>query len=304
CYPDPDCFRLKRALSSKLNVDRDSLIISNGSDEIIVLTLRAFVNSADEVIVSFPTFLIFEIQSIAQGANVISVPLMGFRYDLNAILSKISDKTKVIFIANPDNPTGTYVNKYELDNFIRAVPRGIIVYLDEAYFEFVEEGDFPDSLGYIRENPNIIVTRTFSKIYGLAGLRVGYGISNPEIISYLNKVREPFNVNSLAQAAAIAALKDKRHLENTKQLIKEQKQFLYREFEILKLRYIASATNFILVDTGFDSVCVFKELLKKGVIVRDMKPYKLDTFIRVTIGKEQENKKFIRTFREVLDRLK
>jgi len=248
--------------------------------------------------------LIFEIQSIAQGANVISVPLMGFRYDLNAILSKISDKTKVIFIANPDNPTGTYVNKYELDNFIRAVPRGIIVYLDEAYFEFVEEGDFPDSLGYIRENPNIIVTRTFSKIYGLAGLRVGYGISNPEIISYLNKVREPFNVNSLAQAAAIAALKDKRHLENTKQLIKEQKQFLYREFEILKLRYIASATNFILVDTGFDSVCVFKELLKKGVIVRDMKPYKLDTFIRVTIGKEQENKKFIRTFREVLDRLK
>ncbi|MFH0839118.1 MAG: histidinol-phosphate transaminase [Candidatus Omnitrophota bacterium] len=299
-YPDPDCFNLRRLLASRLGVGQDSLMASNGSDEIIVLTLRAFVNEGDEVIVAFPTFLIFEIQSIAQGARVVKVPLKNFRYDLSAMLSKISSKTKVIFIANPDNPTGTYVTKTELDAFIEAVPENIIIYLDEAYVEFVDEKDFPQSLEYLARKRNIIITRTFSKIYGLAGLRVGYAVAAPGLIGYLNKVREPFNVNSLAQAAACAALKDKRHVENTKQLIKEQKNILYGTFDSLKLMYVPSATNFILVDTGFDGVTVFNELLKKGVIVRDMKPYMLGTWIRVTIGTLHENRRFIRTFKEVL----
>ncbi len=303
-YPDSTCFKLKKALSKRLGAGEDSILISNGSDEIIVLTLRAFVNEGDEVIVGLPTFLIFEIQSIAQGARVIKVPLRDFRYDLRGMLSNITPKTRIIFLANPDNPTGTYVNRYELDSFIKSVPENIIVYLDEAYFEFAQAEDFPDSLGYLKERSNIIITRTFSKIYGLAGLRVGYGISSPGVIACLNKVREPFNVNSLAQAGALAALKDKRYIERTIQLIREEKQFLYEEFNSLSLKYVPSATNFILVDTGFDGVMIFKELLKQGVIVRDMKPYKLDTFIRVTAGTKQENKKFIRVFKEVLGKLK
>lgn len=303
-YPDSNCFKLKKALSNRLKVGEDSILISNGSDEIIVLMLRAFVNEGDEVIVGFPTFLIFEIQSIAQGARVIKVPLRDFRYDVRGMLSSITPKTRAIFLANPDNPTGTYVNKYELDNFIKSVPENIIVYLDEAYFEFAQAKDFPDSLGYLKERSNIIITRTFSKLYGLAGLRVGYGISSPEVIDCLNKVREPFNVNSLAQAGAFAALKDKKYVERTRQLIGEEKQFLYEEFNALSLKYIPSATNFILVDIGFDGVLIFKELLKQGVIVRDMKPYKLDTFIRVTVGTKQENKKFIRVFKEVLEKLR
>ncbi len=302
-YPDADCFILKRAISNKLDVEKDSIILGNGSDEIIVLTLRAFVEEGDEVIVAFPTFLIFEIQSIATGANVIKVPLKDFRYDLNAMLSKVSEKTKVIFIANPDNPTGTYVNKEELDSFIKAVPKDVIVYLDEAYFEFASQGDFPDSLDIVRKYSNVVVTRTFSKIYGLAGLRVGYGVSNPEIIGCLNKMREPFNVNSLAQVAARAVLKDSKFVERTRQLIDQEKQLFYDELNSLGLKYVPSATNFVLVDTGFDGVLVYKELLERGVIVRDMKPYSLDNFIRVTIGKLQENKRFIRVFKEVLNNL-
>ncbi len=298
-YPDGNCFYLKQKLARKLKVKPENLIIGNGSDELIVLAIRAFVNEGDEVIIAHPTFLVYEIAAQTAGAKIVFVPLKNFKYNLAQMKKKITPKTKIIFVANPDNPTGSYVNKKEVEIFLKDIPKSIIVYFDEAYAEVVTEKDYPDSLKYLNRE-NVVISRSFSKAYGLAGLRIGYAISRPEFINYMNRVREPFNVNSLAQVAATAALDDKKFLNRTKNLLNEEKKYLYKNFKRLDLEYIPSAANFILVNLKKDSGIIFKKLLRSGVIVRDMKAWKLDTFIRVTIGTKAENRKFIKALEKIM----
>jgi len=301
-YPDSSSFYLRKKLARRLKVSEDSLIFGNGSDEIIGMAVRTFVNEGDECIIAKPTFLIYEIVSQAQNAKVKLVPLTDdLRHDLKNMKRNVTEKTKIVFIANPDNPTGTYVTKNELDEFLKGLPGGVIVFLDEAYFEFADHGykDYPNGLDYL-ERPGLIIARTFSKVYGLAGLRIGYGISNPEVISYMEKTREPFNVNSLAQAAALAALDDRAFLKKTLVHVGREKRFLYAAFKKMGLGYVKSATNFIVADVGQDSKAVFNKLLKAGVIVRDMKAWGFDSYIRVTIGTRKENRKFVEALRKIV----
>jgi histidinol-phosphate aminotransferase len=299
-YPDSACFYLKKKLATKLKLSESNLIIGNGSDEIITLALRAFVDEGEEVIVACPTFLIYEIAAKIQGAKLIKIPLKGLRYDLKRMKEAITPKTKIIFIANPDNPTGTYVTDTEVEDFFADLPKGVIVYFDEAYYEYASGlNDYPDTLRYLRRE-NIIITRSFSKAYGLAGLRIGYGITRPKLIEYIERVREPFNVNSLAQKAAIAALDDEEFLIKTKRIVDEGKRYLYENFRKLNLRFLPSATNFILFDVGRKAQEVFKKLLQAGIIVRDMGLWRLDDFLRVTVGTMEENRRFIQALKKVL----
>lgn len=299
-YPDASSFYLKKRAAKFLGVDEDNLIFGNGSDEIIGLAVRTFVGSGDEVIIARPTFLIYEIVSQLQDADIKFVPLTkDLRHDLKAMKNAITDKTRIIFIANPDNPTGSYVTKTELNEFFKGLPEKLIVFLDEAYFEFAKYSykDYPNGLDYI-DRPGVIVSRSFSKAYGLAGLRVGYGISSPEVISYMERTREPFNVNLLAQVAAEAAIDDKAFLKKTLSHIEAEKEFIYENLRNMKLDYVESATNFIMVDVKKDCKEVFNSLLKKGVIVRDMKAWGLDSFIRVTVGSRKENKRFVEALKK------
>ena len=298
-YPEGGCFYLRQAVAKKLKIKPEQLIFGNGSDELIELTLKAFVNEGDEVIVASPTFLMYEVASTAHGAKIKVVPMRYFKYDLKAIKDAITKNTKIIFIANPDNPNGTYIAKYELENFLKDLSDETIVFLDEAYFDFAEEQDYPNGLNYLEKN-NLIVTRTFSKAYGLAGLRVGYGVSSPEIIKYMEAVRDPFNVNSLAQIGAMGALKDKKFLSRSKKVVREGKKFIYAELKALGVRYVPSVTNFILIELGPKSGEVTEKLLKKGVIVRNMKAWGLENFIRVTVGKNSENKRFIKELKKII----
>jgi histidinol-phosphate aminotransferase len=304
-YPDADCFYLKKALSEKHSVASDTIFIGNGSDEVFVLALKAFIHPGEEVLIADPTFLMYNIASVVEGAEVSSVPMKDMRYDLEAMAEAITDKTKMIFIANPDNPVGSYVTAKEMDKFIERVPGNVILIIDEAYFDFAEAVDFPQTIGLTaRKDKNIIVTRTFSKAYGLAGLRIGYGIARRDIVEILNKVREPFNVNSIAQAAAVAALKGVEYVEKSISLVREEKKRFYKFFEELKLECIASSTNFILVNTGCDSKLIFNETLKRGIIIREMSVWRLDGFIRVTIGSKEENDRFFKVFKEVMNIVK
>lgn len=298
-YPDGDCSYLKKKLAHRLNVAAKNLIFGCGSDEIIVLAIRAFVNRGDEVIIARPTFLIYELASRIAGAKIKFIPLKGFRYDLGAIKNAITPKTKIIFISNPDNPSGSYVNKKEVDEFMRGLPRNLIVYFDEAYRELVDKRDFPDGLKYLNGH-NVIVARTFSKAYGLSGLRIGYGVSRPQIIDYLNRVREPFNVNTLAQVAAFAALDDRAHLLRTRRLLRKGKDYLCKNFRKLELPYVESVTNFVLVKVGPRAQKICQRLLKKGIIVRNMRAWGMNNFIRVTVGTMPENRSFIQALKEII----
>jgi len=299
-YPDGGCFALRRQLARKLNVDDDQLIFGNGSDEIIVLAVKAFASKGDEIVIAKPSFLIYEIASTLSGAKLHQVPLKQFRYDLDTMKAKINRKTKIIFIGNPDNPAGTYVTQSQVEDFLRAVPKSTLVFVDEAYFEYVEAHDYPDTLSLMKKYPNLMSTRTFSKMYGLAGLRIGYGIARREVIDILNRLREPFNVNSIAQAAAVAVLNDESYYRNIAKDVQEQRKYIYHALAGMNVRYELSFTNFILINVAKDSTEVTKALLKKGVIIRDMAAWGLKGYIRVSIGSLDENKRFIKTLREVL----
>ena len=296
-YPDGDCFYLKAKLAKRLGVSPKNIIFGNGSDEILDMVIKTFLNPRQhEIITSDITFLEYKITGQISGANVIEVPLRNFKYDLDAIKRAINKKTKIIFIANPNNPTGTYVTKKQFNAFLKSIPQDIIVIYDEAYEEFVDRPDFPQGKNYFKEK-NIIVIKTFSKVYGLAGLRIGYGVSSVSFIDAMNRVRQPFNVNSLAQVAAIAALDDKEFLKKSRKVVFEGKAFLYDQLQKMGLDYVPSVTNFILVNTKRN---VFYPLLKLGIIVRPMDGYGLKGSIRVTIGIKQENEKFINALKRVL----
>jgi len=296
-YPDGNCFYLKDKLAKKLNLKPGNLIFGNGSDELIDVIIKTFVGPNEEVLTSKVSFVEYEIVSQSNNRKFRDIPLKSFKYDLKAIKKAIRKNTKAIFIANPNNPTGTYVNKKELEEFLRGLPKNLIVVLDEAYNEFVDVRDFPKSLDYI--NKNVIILRTFSKTYGLAGLRIGFAIAKPEFIECMNRVRQPFNVNLLAQAAALEAVDDSAFLRRSRRTILEGKRYLYNELGKLGFECVSSVANFILVDVKQDCRIIFNKLLKQGVIVRPMAIYNLKKYIRVTIGTKKENTRFINSLRRI-----
>jgi histidinol-phosphate aminotransferase len=301
-YPDSSAFYLRKRLAAFLGLAGENIIFGNGSDEIIGMAVRTFVGEGDEVVIAKPTFLIYEIMAQVHNAAIKTVPLAeDFRYDLKGMKAAVTEKTKMVFIANPDNPTGTYVTRAELNSFLDAVPATTMVFLDEAYFEFADSAfrDYPDGLDYL-DRPNVIVARSFSKAYGLAGLRIGYGVSSAEAISFMERTREPFNVNLLAQEAATAALGDGAFLKRSLAHAAAEKKLLYGELKAMGLEYVPSATNFIMIDVKKPCREVFARLLKKGVIVRDMKAWGWETFIRVTVGTRAENRKFIAALKKSL----
>lgn len=299
-YPDGDCYYLRQALAKRLDVSPRQLVFGNGSDEIIVLTVRAFLNPGEEVIIASPSFLIYGIASKIAGARVRAIPLKNFYYDLEGMKKAVTRKTRIIFLGNPDNPSGKYLTQKQLEGFLNGLRRDVLVFIDEAYYEYVRAPDYVDSVGLLKRHKNIIVTRTFSKMYGLAGLRVGYGIAGEEIVDCLNRVREPFNVNSLAQAAALACLKDERYYQSLARRIDRQRKVLYEGIRKIGLKCVESCTNFVLIDMRQDASRIARALLGKGVIVRDMRFWGLDHFIRVTIGTEAENKRFLTALKEIL----
>jgi len=253
------------------------------------------------VIIADPTFLIYEIAAQTENGTVVKVPMKNFRYDLDRMKDKISPRTKLIFIANPDNPVGTYIQEARLVEFLKAVPENVVVVLDEAYYEFARvHRDYPDSIKLLNRFPNLLVTRTFSKAYGLSGLRIGFAVASEAITNVLGKVREPFNVNLLAQLAAVAALDDKAHLKKTLQMVQTGRKYLTLELGKMGAACVDTSTNFILADLKTDAVTVYEGLLRQGVIVRSMDSWGLKTFIRVTIGTLAENKRFVHALKKCI----
>lgn len=297
-YPDSQGFYLKQKLAKFYNLKPANFVLGNGSDELIDTIIKTFVEDDESIITSESTFLEYEIIASVLGRRLIKVGLRYFKYDLVSIQRKIDKQTKLIFIANPNNPTGTYVTKFEVENLIRGLPENVILVLDEAYDTFIDVDDFPSSLKYL--DKKVIILKTLSKAYGLAGLRIGYAIASPELTAYMERVRQPFNVNLLAQAAALAALEDKKFLKKTRALVLSGKDFLYDQLKKMGLAYVPSVANFILLDVGRDGLEVFRQMLKFGVIVRDMQAYGLKNFIRVTIGTKKENERFIKVLKKVL----
>lgn len=301
-YPDGYCYALREELSKMLSVEPDYLMFGNGSDELIKMIAETFVNQDDEVIYAEPSFSEYDFATKVMAGKSFSVPLKDYRHDLKAMLEAVTDKTKLIFICNPNNPTGTIVTRNEVDEFMKDVPEDVIVIFDQAYIEYVTDVDYPDCMDYVREGRNVILLRTFSKVYGLAGLRIGYGIAKPELVSLVSRVKEPFNVNSIAQIGAIEALKDQDHIEKCVKHNTRQKRWLTEQFETLGLDYIPSEANFVMVNVEMDSKKCFNELLKKGVIVRTGDIFNMPTWLRITVGTESENERLIEALRSVLGR--
>ncbi|MFA5062755.1 MAG: histidinol-phosphate transaminase [Candidatus Omnitrophota bacterium] len=298
-YPDSQSFYLKKKLAKFLNVNSSNLVLGNGSDELIDIVIKTFVEDDENIVTSEATFLEYEIIASVYGRKLTKVPLRYFKYDLESMKKRIDKKTKLVFIANPNNPTGTYVTKFELRDFMNALPPNVLLVIDEAYDAFIDVDDYPDMLDSFR-NKNVIILKTFSKSYGLAGLRIGYAVLDDGLAGLMERVRQPFNINSLAQAGAQAALDDKEFLRKTRKIVLEGKDYLYDNLKKLGLAYVPSITNFILVDVGQDGVEIFNKMLRSGVIVRDMKQYGLKNFIRVTIGTKKENERFIKVLRKIL----
>ncbi|MFH1191753.1 MAG: histidinol-phosphate transaminase [Candidatus Omnitrophota bacterium] len=299
-YPDARGFYLKKSLAKLFGLVPENFVLGNGSDELIDVVIKTFMEADENIVTSEGTFLEYEIIAQINGRKVKKAPLRYFRYDLGAMLKLVDKKTKLVFIANPNNPTGTYVNKYEVAEFIKALPESVVVVFDEAYDAFIDVDDYPDSLSYLKNKKKIIILKTFSKAYGLAGLRLGYAMAAAELVTYMERIRQPFNVNLLAQVAGLAALEDKDFLKKTRRLTLEGKNFIYQKLAKMGLGYVPSVANFILIDVGKDSQKVFKSCLKFGVIVREMSQYGLANFIRVTIGTQKENQRFARVLRKVI----
>jgi histidinol-phosphate aminotransferase len=296
-YPDGGAFYLRNAIAKKLNVTPDHIILGNGSNEIIELLAHAFLQRGDTILTSEHAFVAYKIIARIFGAKTIEAPSRDYGHDLDAMLDAITDRTELIFIANPNNPTGTLLSADAIERFMIRVPPQVVVVFDEAYYEFVDE--MPDTLRYLRDRRNVITLRTFSKIHGLASLRVGYGIARPALIEVMHKTRQPFNVNGVGQIGALAALADEEHQREAKRLVDEGRAFFEKEFAAMKLRFVPSAANFVLVKVG-DGLAVFRALLQNKVIVRAMKGYNLPQWVRITIGTMGQNEKCITALREVL----
>ena len=299
-YPDGSGFTLKQALAEKYAVDASQITLGNGSNEILELVARAFLTPEHEVVFSQHAFAVYPIVTQAVGATAVVVPALNYGHDLDAMLQAVNAKTRLVFIANPNNPTGTLLSQASLERFINALPDTCVCVLDEAYFEFVSSVESINSIDWLKKFPNLLITRTFSKAYGLAGLRMGYGLSSPEMADILNRVRQPFNNNTLALVAAEAALGDDEHLQQTITINALGMQQLTNGFKNLDLEWIPSAGNFVSVDLKQAGQPIYEALLRKGVIVRPIGNYELPHHLRISIGTAAENQLFLQALTETL----
>lgn len=299
-YPDGSAYRLKARLADLLAVEPEQVIVGNGSDEIIKLLAEAFLNPGDEIVMADPTFSEYEFAALLMGARVRKVPLKENRHDLEAMAAAVTSRTKLVFLCNPNNPTGTTVGRRAVEQFLDAIPREVIVVFDQAYQEYVTEPEYADGLAYVKSGRRSIVLRTFSKIYGLAGLRVGYGVAPVELLRLAERAREPFNVNQAAQVAALAALEDQGFVTRSRDLNLVERTRLTLELERRHFTVIPSQANFIFAATGVQSVPLFKELLKQGVIVRTGDIFGRPDHIRVTVGTPVQNDRFLAALDTVL----
>ena len=300
-YPDGEAYYLKNALAKSIKIAASNIILGSGTDELIEIIGKAFLEPQDEIVISRHAFIRYKMIGDLMGCRVRVIPMKKLKHDLKAMKKAITGRTKVVFIANPNNPTGTYVSSSEVAEFMKVMKeKNILVVFDEAYKEYVCEKDYPETVKYVRDGYPVIVLRTFSKIYSLAGLRAGYGISGENIINVMNRIRPPFNVNSVAQAAAIASLNDSLRVEKYRRLAFNEKIKLQNALEKSGIEFLPSAANFILIKVG-NGRKVFNSLLRKGIIVRAMEEYELPEYIRVTIGLPEENKLFLKALKEVIN---
>jgi histidinol-phosphate aminotransferase len=301
-YPDGSAFLLKNALAAKLSVTPAEVFVGNGSNELIELLVRTFVLEGEEVLTSAQSFIAYKLATQAQGRRLVEAPMKErFFYDVDALLKLMNRRTKLVFLANPDNPTGTWFSEKDLVRFLDAAPKDTLVVLDEAYVEFVDAPGFQDSLVLRRKYPNLVVLRTFSKIYGLAGLRLGYGLARPDLVEYVERVRAPFNVNLVAQAAGAAALSDDEHVEKSRSLVRTERPWLAAWLAGLGATVAPSQANFVLADfAGRPGKDLFEGLLREGVVVRPLVGYGFPTAQRITVGMRPENEKFLAALRKVL----
>lgn len=293
-YPDGGAVELTQAVAAELGVQPNQIIFGAGSDEVILMIARAFLTPQDETIAAFPTFPQYKHNAEVEGATVIEVSVdADGKHDLGAMLAKVNERTKIVWICNPNNPTGTILNEQEIVSFLDAVPDHVMVVLDEAYVEYTVNGQFPDSIALLNKYKNIVVLRTFSKIFGLASLRIGYGVGHPDVIRSVNQVREPFNTTSYAQKAALAAVKDKAFIEFCRDANAKGIAQLTAAFDEMGLPYFDANGNFIMVDVKRPGNDVFQSLLRQGIIVRHDPSWGYPTMIRVTVGSEEQNDKFV-----------
>jgi histidinol-phosphate aminotransferase len=298
-YPDGNGYYLRRRLAEIHGLDLEQVILGAGSTDLIELASKTFLTPGDEGITSESAFYIYRLAIEEMGGTLIQVPMRRMTFDLAAIARAVSPRTKIIYLGNPNNPTGTCFTAAELDSFLERLPARVLVVLDEAYYEYVGRPGYSHSIEYVRQGRNVLVLRTFSKVHGLAGLRIGYGLGHPELIECLNRIRSPFNANSVAQAAALAALDDREHVARSVELNAQEMKFVTEELTLLGVRYQPSVGNFLLVDTGRDCEEDFMRLLHEGIIVRPMKLYGFPTSLRVTIGRHEENEQFLAALRRI-----
>lgn len=296
-YPDGSATELKAALAAKLGVAAGRLVIGNGSNELIELLVRTFVGPDEAVVSAWPSFVVYRLAAQAQGRDAVLAPLFRDRYDLPALAALVDHRTKLVFIANPNNPTGTYVTRRELAAFLERIPRNVIVVLDEAYFEYAHAADYPSGLTDFAGHPRLVVLRTFSKAHGLAGLRVGYGVMDPELVDYVERVRPPYNVNVVGQAAARAALDDEAHLADVVARNRAGRTQLEEGLRTLKLGWIPSQANFVVVQTPLDGDRAQAALKAQGILVRSMAAYAMPNAIRITVGTEAMNTRTLEALR-------
>ncbi len=298
-YPEGNCYYLRQAVAERFDISPASLIFGNGSNEIIELIIRTFMRPEDDVVMSDQAFVVYRLIVQAAGGRSRAVPLRNFTHDVDAIAAAITPQTRIVFLANPNNPTGTIFFQQDWERFLSAIPPDVIVVMDEAYAEYVDDADYPASLAALKAGHNVVILRTFSKIYGLAGLRVGYGIAAPAVVELMDRVRQPFNVNSLGQIAARAALDDVEHVERSRACNREGMDYLKRECARLGLDVVPSWANFLLISVG-EGARVYEQLLRQGVIVRPMGIYGFPEHVRVTVGTAAENERFVSALGAVL----
>ncbi|WP_068676357.1 histidinol-phosphate transaminase [Oceanobacillus sp. Castelsardo] len=301
-YPDADTAALKEAIAEKVDVTKQQVIVTNGADELITLMSEAFLEEGDEIVVPSPSFSEYDFGADLMGATVVPVPFdEGFQFNVQKMVDAITDKTKLLYICSPNNPTGTYLSKTDFEILLNAVPERVLVVFDGAYSHYATAKDYTDGIEFVKAGKNVLVLQTFSKIYGLAGLRVGFGVAPEEIIQTILKVKEPFNVNSIGQAAAKAAILDEEHVSASKEANTSAAKELYQAFSELGLNYVETMSNFILLQLGPDAERLYNELLARGVIVRYGKIWGLPEYVRVTIGTKEENEFFLNALKDVLN---